>query len=599
MGKKSKVYERYEQYKNIINRNLDEDFLKTVPIDAFNFTPYNNKFLHDNNIDTLFDLLSLDIGRYFEVFKDHPKNAKRINNGLLRVCKKYSIAEDGSVVGPSYYLFDAFEILNKAPDEFLDRQIDYSSTTSNRLYNALKVRNELNTYRDLRDFGMNRLCEVPYLGKKCYKELSALIREGYALVEKKPEVFIVKKEDPDKNQSQSAIRILIDLFKECSKDFNYESENGYNGKDYSFFQAKLRTLFFDYAIEHTSSAEKRQIFALRNEQGKKRTLEEVGKQFNLTRERIRQIDKKIKERTVAHFISEIKSKTEDKIIEFYKTLIFLGKNDLLYYCSYSQLMKDLDYLVISEVLNSGMVGEKTIPEYIKTDARREEREMLKAQEEMKKEKDLIRKIQGSLYSKKEKLILICLLECLKNSHRITQSILCDYMNGKGFEGVDPRHFGCDKTIDIYEVRKAISKYANLKLVRRHRIKRGHYYLSINLDLLNESKLLERFENSKSVDLSAKTLEFDPINIIILKCIKSLDFRFGASLIRDVLIGSKNERILSKNLDKNEYYCALRATSSRNDIINRIYRLIEKGYVVKQDMFYSCIGLSALGLEAIE
>jgi len=109
--------------------------------------------------------------------------------------------------------------------------------------------------------------------------------------------------------------------------------------------------------------------------------------------------------------------------------------------------------------------------------------------------------------------------------------------------------------------------------------------------------LSRGNSKKYTDLVIETgevYELDEVDITILSFIKSIGPRFGEKSIVSVLHGGESAKIAKHKLNESKFYCALKMKSDKKNTSAKIESLIEKGYLFKNDSFYSCIGLTDKG-----
>ncbi|HIS02793.1 MAG TPA: DNA helicase RecQ [Candidatus Pullichristensenella avicola] len=84
---------------------------------------------------------------------------------------------------------------------------------------------------------------------------------------------------------------------------------------------------------------------------------------------------------------------------------------------------------------------------------------------------------------------------------------------------------------------------------------------------------------------------------VLRCVRDINGRVGARLIRSTLLGSREQRLLAARLDRSPHYGALRGVS-RRELAETIDEMIERGYLASSGGKYAVVRLGPRAQEAL-
>ena len=84
---------------------------------------------------------------------------------------------------------------------------------------------------------------------------------------------------------------------------------------------------------------------------------------------------------------------------------------------------------------------------------------------------------------------------------------------------------------------------------------------------------------------------------VLRCVRDINGRVGARLIRSTLLGSREQRLLAARLDRSPHYGALRG-ASRRELAETIDEMIERGYLASSGGKYAVVRLGPRAQEAL-
>lgn len=356
MTKYAKYYRKFSAYKEILKDRID---ISGLSIDNFTICPNKNEFLHKNNLNKVSDLFNLDFDDVKTIFFGKFSWFRRVCTVLKQLCDDiHPVGNiENNVQNNQMILKPLFKLLNETNDKVLEKiEIPFAFIGNTRLENAFK-RYSIKTYYDLKKYGITKTLAIRNVGKKSFKDLKVFgINDVYKNISLGESIF------PEKN-NQTELDKFINLLSETLTTNNSNTiENGNTNKDYSLFQTKLRNLIFENAFVLLTAREY-SIFVRRFNFDKKETLESISKDYNVTRERIRQICVKCLKKVGGKMSSAKYCQQYDFIKQFYSCLLVLESIDIVYYCSYSKHVSDLDWIVIQSVISKYVGKVNMIPNY--------------------------------------------------------------------------------------------------------------------------------------------------------------------------------------------------------------------------------------------
>lgn len=288
---------------NDLNVELsDSPFLKTI---GFKFIFALSK----RNINTVRDLVFSDVEEIVMAVNGSETATVKMTSALRKLYLSYGnapqIKKNNKVFIPDVTVVKTFSILRKMNREQLAVYIGLDNIDNVRLCNALQKANIL-TFQDLKDAGIEKIQNLPSLGRKTFVELYNIVESFYL------------SEDGDIDDIVNQFRNhLMNASKEVKDDFNVKS---------------LEEKLYGYIAEYVDMLElgrNGEIYKLRTSP-EKITLEKIGNKYGFTRERVRQIVAKVNNKVVAGFTNRKKASTVDPITNFYKELISIDKDKVLY-----------------------------------------------------------------------------------------------------------------------------------------------------------------------------------------------------------------------------------------------------------------------------
>lgn len=579
-------YKNLQKQYNLIREEILENIsiLNGVMIDDFKISPKDNKRFTDAGIYTFKDLIALDGSEINKVLGGSITALKKLIAILQMNFLNKNISS--KYIKPNNLLTAIFKELDNVSDEFLNFPISYKYCSA-RLTNIFLVSNNIVTYGDLKTFGICNVASLKNLGVKT-------IREFKNIFDSDKETFLqtnltsMYKTNSVRTEN-SSYTIFVEKLKTIFNDATLP-QNGCNGKDYSILNRQLCNMLLNHGSIFLTERQKN-IFKMRMDYDSPQTLQVVANSFSLTRERIRQICMKCESKIIKRYLFGVKNIGDNEVEAFYDELNKIDEQELIYYLSYSKFKGNLDWALLKAIIKTNSCLDK-VPEYDISKYSLDYK--IKKLDEINdlNFKSLINNVNNFKLSKTERSLICCLDECLKQSDRVDYDFLLSYANGSKKDIQQLANYGCCTKITMKDVTNLIRIFSGLKLVSRHRISRGYYYLKLNYRLCYETNLLIQ-ESEEQID------KLSSIDLIILKCISSINGNYGIQMLCGVLLGSQNERIKNNGLFRNDYYCKLRSIVSKGELIENIEKLIANGFVKKSNSIYPCLFLTEKGAQFVK
>lgn len=289
------------------NNDLNEEisncvFLKTIGIRCV-------FMLFKHNIITVRDLVFSNAENVIDAVNGSKTAITRMTSGLRKLYFSYGDItmnhRRNKTCVPAAPLTKLFAILGKMTKEQLAVSIGLDDVNSPRLYKAFKKTNII-TFQDLKDAGIVKINNLHGLGRKSFYELFNIVDDYY------------------KHETQIT-NSIIDQFRSHLVAANKEVTDEFEIKS-------LEDRLYSYVLKFADSlklGKNGEIFKLRNSL-EKMTFESIGKKYNLTKERIRQIVYTTNKKVIYNFVSRKKADTESLISQFYNEFLSIEKEKVIY-----------------------------------------------------------------------------------------------------------------------------------------------------------------------------------------------------------------------------------------------------------------------------
>jgi hypothetical protein len=473
MSKYDKYYQKFLSYKAILQ---DDDKTTSLSVDCFDFFPNKNEYLHSNNIHTIGDVLKLNRESIKHIFFGKFSSFHKICNTLKSLCAKDNPVLEGNDCNVyERILLPLFnELSTYSFEQLAGLELPFTLMDSPRLENGLR-RCSITTYNDLKNYGIKRTSKIRNLGKQSFKDLNRFCLNDLSTH--------TNRKSP--GWTENGINQWSTFIIFAKEQFNNLQKNPVvseiRSKDYSLYREKLRTLIYENSNKFLTAREN-SIFLRRFNPEKKETLDSIGKAYNLTRERIRQIELKCIRKIGSKMSSPKICEQFEFVSQFYTCLTLLGSEDFVSYLSFSAAYNDLDWLVLKYIFSKNLESMPNIPKYNKplnkNPALAEKRKKARLVNEEKRNL-LISSLSSDLFTDKEILIMKS-IHSLSSVRKVTDKKLFRFITGAIDFYSEVEFFGCLKEIKYNEFQTALTDLTNRKIIKKGFYK-GNVLLYLDYD----------------------------------------------------------------------------------------------------------------------
>ena len=551
---------------------VDSNSLNTEIAESVFFNALNKRFvfaLAKHNIIFVGDL----------IFSDDDAVLKAVNESqtaivsMTRALKKIYIANSdelqnrhfNNISVPPVSLVEIFFILNNLSDEDLDRNIDLGSDPDVRLCNALR-REHLYKYSEIKSRGINDINNISGLGRKSFQRFLLVVKEEFKNID------ISNKNAESVVENEKELNPMKEFRKKLKESFSSLSDLMQREiPEFGQCKVSLFDCIFNYVSSHFPQRQSRIYIMKTDPTNRKRTLEEVGKYFGLTRERIRQIVAKTDKSLKYSFMRETKCESEEYVKRFYETLMSIEQSELPYYVSLFISEKNIVSTLLQAHLKSIGIDESQLPN--KKPIKESSKE---------KAKSIVKKLEDIELNDDEKLTYLALSKALSLTDAITLDILDDYINGKTSFGKSTFYFNSRAYFSInYNVDLAIEKLMEIGLVCILTIEDKEYLkidskVSKNKKIVKKlscKKVYKKIKNAKRNDVGDEEVQY-----VILSFVNSFNNKYSVHTIVNVLLGEETTKIVQLKLQKNRFFGELEDGYTKNQIYNELYGLKKSRYL---------------------
>ena len=285
---------------------------------------------------TLSDLINAKAENIIRIRNLGKKSVFELCDLLEELCDgDFGIIENSEFVQSEVKILTVFDELKTMPDSFLDKEID-ADPIYVRMLNVFRNAN-IKTYRHLMELGEEGLMQLPSFGKKTLKTTKTIIKDAI-LAEKNLG-----------NGSDGQINFVKEIIEKIEQVFNENTDIHLAfSEDYRVLYNYLIELLYngDFGVTNRMM----DIFKRRNNNQKIETLEEVALHYNLTRERIRQIESKTEKLIIAQFSSISHQNSNESIKDFYKKIFEYTDCKLLSCIFFLSSKKDIVSIIVKKCI---------------------------------------------------------------------------------------------------------------------------------------------------------------------------------------------------------------------------------------------------------
>lgn len=336
----SDPYNRLDAILNRIAKMDEKTILSPIPIiNNASVRLYN--CLKRSSYENLSDLINAGSEKISRIQNLGRKSIKELCDLLEAFCENG--LEDLPIIEKKEKEKSVFDKLAEMPESFLMKPIDLDPNNA-RMNNSFKNSN-IYSYADLMELGSEGLLRLPNLGRKTYKQIVELLE------------IVIENENSCLNGASQKLNYCSLLIDKINK-FEITDDSFAFSFDDTFRDIRSELESIIYNIDFSLSNRMLDIFRRRNNNTHIETLEEVANHYNLTRERIRQIEAKTTKIIIGFFASYMKQLTDVSVSNFYKRIYTIEDDKIISFINWLISNKDVVSQIIKKCIIDNINTEK-------------------------------------------------------------------------------------------------------------------------------------------------------------------------------------------------------------------------------------------------